>query len=161
MLSRDAAIRDIGEMSHLAVEGGQVVGAKLAEVRVASRTRQHGHQFRGGGKELVEPLRRVIEGEPSPKLRFFGRDPDRGIVQLACPHPDTTDRLHGRIGHRHRIRPQSQGLCEGGCAVRRPGRDLHFLHSSVSFGGYGPRTYTSSGPAWLATGKSRCCSVIR
>ena len=118
MLSRDAAIRDIGEMSHLAVEGGQVVGAELAEVRVASRTRQHGHQFRGGGKELVEPLRRVIEGEPSPKLRFFGRDPDRGIVQRACPHPDTTDRLHGRIGHRHRIRPQSQGLCEVGVGAQ-------------------------------------------
>ena len=45
MSEADASIADVGEVGHVAVEGGEVVGTELTEVGVAAGPRQHGHQL--------------------------------------------------------------------------------------------------------------------
>ena len=59
----DSAVRDTGQVGHLAVERGEIISAELAEIGVSAGPGEDAHQLDGCVEEPLQALGRVVDDQ--------------------------------------------------------------------------------------------------
>ena len=134
------AVGDAGEVGHVPVEGGEVGRGELvrggewpqarASTCMSSTDARRNRSSRCGG---------LVDGQPGPQVRLLGGDADRAVVGVAGPHAEAADGLDGRVGHRHGVGAERQGLGEVGGVAQPAGDDQGDVAAArAGRGGPGP-----------------------